>query len=67
MSPNHPEMQREVRERPLSERERSDLLQAACRFAAELEASRLKSGMPKSKPIPWPSSTWKFLARHAHA
>jgi hypothetical protein len=46
----------------LSFEERGKLLAAACRDAAAIEASRLKMGLPASKPEPWPESTWRFLA-----
>ena len=49
----------------LSLHERSKLLSAVCRDAAEIEASRIKMGMPPSQPAPWPESTWRFLAEAA--
>lgn len=51
--------------RRLSLDERAKLLAAACRTAAEIEASRLKMGLPPTQPAPWPESTWKFLAEAA--
>lgn len=49
----------------LSMRERGDLMAAACRSAAEIEASRLKMGLRPAQPAPWPESTWQFLAEAA--
>jgi hypothetical protein len=46
-------------------RERGVLLAMACRDAARIEASRLKMGMPPTRPAPWPQSTWDFLAECA--
>jgi hypothetical protein len=51
--------------RGLSLEERGELLMAACRAAAEIEASRLKMGLPPTQPAPWPESTWQFLAEAA--
>ena len=51
--------------RKLSFRERGELLMAACHAAAEIEASRLRMGLPPTKPAPWPESTRKFLAEAA--
>ena len=51
--------------RQLSMEERGDLLATACRDAAEIEASKIKMGMPPSQPVPWPKSTWLFLAEAA--
>lgn len=51
--------------RQLSVDERGNLLAIACNDAAEIEASRIKMGMPPSQPVPWPESTWKFLAEAA--
>lgn len=47
--------------RAMSMQQRSALLQQACRAASKLEASRIASGFPPSKPAPWPESTWQFL------
>jgi hypothetical protein len=49
------------RYRALSIDECSELLAAACRDAAEIEASRIRMGMPPSQPAPWPESTLKLL------
>jgi hypothetical protein len=49
----------------LSLQERGELLMAACRAAAEIEASRLCMGLPPARPAPWPESTWMFLAEAA--
>ncbi|MEX2309981.1 MAG: hypothetical protein WD738_20580 [Pirellulales bacterium] len=51
--------------RKLSLQERGKLLMAACRAAAEIEASRLRMGLPPTRPAPWPESTRKFLAEAA--
>ena len=51
--------------RKLSLDERGELLMAACRAAAEIEASRLRMGMPPTRRAPWPESTRKFLAEAA--
>jgi hypothetical protein len=51
--------------RSLTERERAQLLEAACVLAAEIERSRVAAGMPKSEPAPWPASTWELLRKHA--
>ena len=59
------ERQNIERLRKLSLQERGELLMAACRAAAEIEASRLRMGLPPTKPAPWPESTWKFLAEAA--
>ena len=45
--------------------ERGELIRRACQAAAEIEASRIRSGLPPSQPAPWPSSTWEFLRKHA--
>jgi hypothetical protein len=49
----------------LSPQQRGELIIAACRAAATIEASRLKMGMSPTQPAPWPTSTWKFLAEAA--
>jgi hypothetical protein len=51
--------------RKLSLKERGELLMAACRAAAEIEASRHRMGLPPTQPAPWPDSTWKFFAEAA--
>ena len=51
--------------RELSLEERGRMLQAACRAAAELAASRRAAGLPDPLPAPWPASTLEFLRRHA--
>jgi hypothetical protein len=56
------ELQDLDRLRSLSLSERGALLAAVCRDAAQIEASRLKMGLPPSQPVPWPESTWKFLS-----
>ena len=59
------ERQRIERLRTLSFQERGQLLMAACRAAAAIEASRLRMGLPPTKPAPWPESTREFLAEAA--
>jgi hypothetical protein len=59
------ESQVSERFRTLSLQERGELLAAACRAAARLEGSRLRMGLPPSRPAPWPASTWDFLAESA--
>jgi hypothetical protein len=54
-----------ARLRTLSEHERSQMLEAACTAAAEIERSRRAAGLPPSQPAPWPESTWQFLKKHA--
>jgi hypothetical protein len=44
---------------------RSMMLILACRSASQLEASRRQMGLAASEPVPWPSSTWEFLAEAA--
>jgi hypothetical protein len=51
--------------RMLTLQERVELLIAACRAAAEIEASKLRMGLPATKPAAWPDSTRKFLAEAA--
>jgi hypothetical protein len=51
--------------RKLSYQERGELLMAACRAATKIEASRLRMGLPPTKPAPWPESTREFLAEAA--
>jgi hypothetical protein len=47
--------------RAASLKERGERLIAVCRTATEIEESRLRSGLPPTKPAPWPASTWSFL------
>jgi hypothetical protein len=54
-----------ARLRSLTERERAEMLDAACLAAEEIERSRIAAGMPPTQPAPWPASTWEFLRRHA--
>jgi hypothetical protein len=54
-----------ARLRMLSIRERSELIESACRAAAVLYHSRLAAGLPDVEPAPWPASTWEFLRKHA--
>jgi hypothetical protein len=51
--------------RKLSLKDRGELLMTACRAAVEIEASRLRMGLPPTQPAPWPESTRKFLAEAA--
>jgi hypothetical protein len=51
--------------RKLTLAERGQLLSAACRDAAQIEASKVAMGLPPSQPAPWPASTWQFLAEAA--
>lgn len=52
-------------ERELTMEQRGWLIIAACELAAELERSKIASGLPPSQPAPWPKSTWDFLKRSA--
>ena len=54
-----------ARLRSLSERERSQILEAACIAAAQIEKSRRATGLPPTQPAPWPESTWELLRKHA--
>jgi hypothetical protein len=54
-----------ARLRSLTQRERAQMLEAACAAAAEIERSRLAAGMPRTEPAPWPASTWELLRKHA--
>jgi hypothetical protein len=54
-----------VRLRSLSMRERSTLIESACKAAAIIQRSRMAAGLPPVEPAPWPASTWEFLKRHA--
>lgn len=51
--------------RNLTMQERSRLIKAACRAAARIERSKIASGLPPSRPVPWPESTWQLLKEHA--
>jgi hypothetical protein len=54
-----------ARLRELSLEERGQMLEAACRAAAELAAARRAAGLPDAEPAPWPASTIEFLRKHA--
>ncbi len=54
-----------ARLRMLSMRERSELLESACKAASVLYRSRLTAGLPDVEPAPWPASTCEFLRKHA--
>ena len=49
----------------LAVEQRGEAIVDACQLAAELEHSRIASGLPPSQPAPWPKSTWEFLRRSA--
>ena len=49
----------------LSLEEHGEMLDAACRAAAELAAVRRAAGFLDPEPAPWPASTLEFLRRHA--
>jgi hypothetical protein len=51
--------------RRLSMAECGDMLMAACRGAAAIEAARRQMDMPPAEPAPWPESTWAFLKEAA--
>jgi hypothetical protein len=51
--------------RRLSLDERGKMIEAACRDAALIQASRLRQGLPIGAPAPWPPSTIEFLREHA--
>jgi hypothetical protein len=55
----------DMRLRSLSLKERGAMIEAACRTAAEIFRSRIKSGFPDPAPAPWPPSTLDFLRKHA--
>ena len=55
----------EIMLRSLSLEERGAMIEAACRTAAEILRSRIKSGFPAPSPAPWPPSTLDFLSKHA--
>ena len=46
----------------LSVLQRAERFELVCRDAASLEASRRSAGLPELSPVPWPDSTWRFLA-----
>jgi hypothetical protein len=54
-----------TRLRGMSLAERGEMLDAACRAAAELAAARRAAGLPDPEPAPWPASTVEFLRKHA--
>ena len=56
-----------IRLRNLSLEERGQMIEAACRTAADLSASRREAGLPELVSIPWPRSTFEFLAKHQAA
>ena len=49
--------------RSLTLEQRGEMLIAACELASEIEAARLRAGLPPSQPAPWPESTWEFLRK----
>ena len=51
--------------RELSMEQRGRMIEAACRTAAEIQRSRIASGMPVAAPTPWPASTWALLRKYA--
>jgi hypothetical protein len=51
--------------RQLSLEQRGRMIEAACRDAALIQASRIRQGLRTGEPAPWPSSTWEFLRKHA--
>jgi len=51
--------------RSLSLEERGKLIGAACRAASLIEQSRRASGLPPTKPAPWPPSTVALLKEYA--
>lgn len=55
----------EMKLRSLSLEARGAMIEAACRTAAEILRSRIKSGYPAPSPTPWPPSTLVFLSKHA--
>jgi hypothetical protein len=59
------ERERVAKFRRLTLEERGKLVSLACRAAAEIEASRIKMGLPPTQPEPWPESTWRFLREAA--
>jgi hypothetical protein len=54
-----------ARLRAMSLEEKARMLDAVCAAAADIEAAKLRMGMPPSKPAPWPDSTIQFLRKHA--
>jgi hypothetical protein len=53
--------------RRLSLDERGQLIESACRTAAEILEGRRLCGLPDERPAPWPDSTLELLKRHARA
>ena len=51
--------------RTLSLSEKGKMIAAACRTAAAILRSRVKSGQPIPSPAPWPQSTVDFMRKHA--
>jgi hypothetical protein len=51
--------------RAMSLEEKARVLDSVCAAAAEIEAAKLRMGLPPTKPAPWPDSTVQFLRRHA--
>lgn len=51
--------------RTLSLTEKGKMIQAACRTAAVILRSRIKSGQPAPSPAPWPQSTVDFMRKKA--
>ncbi len=51
--------------RALSLKEKGEMIAAACRTAAAILRSRVKSGQPTPSPAPWPQSTVDFMRKHA--
>jgi hypothetical protein len=51
--------------RGLSMAERGRMIEAVCRDAAAIQASRSRLGLPLGQPAPWPHSTFEFLRQHA--
>jgi len=51
--------------RTLSLTEKGKMVAAACRTAAAILRSRIKSGQPVPSPAPWPQSTIDFMRKHA--
>jgi hypothetical protein len=54
-----------ARLRRLTVEQRGAMLEACCRSAAQILASRAASGFPPPVPAPWPDSTWELLRRFA--
>jgi len=51
--------------RSLTLQERGKMICAACRAASLIEQSRRASGLPPTKPAPWPPSTIALLKEYA--